>query len=210
MTAAMVHVLDDDFAVLRSLGRLLGSAGYQTRLYTSAFALLDAAPNISGCILLDVRMPDLDGLEVQERLRESDCPVILMTGHGEVQMAVDVLKSGAVDFLEKPFSEERLFSAIAAALQKANERPVQQIARRAAAKLAKLSPREREVLEALVRGEAHKVIAHQLGISARTVELHRARMLQRLGTRHLADAIKLAVLADLAAESVERLIAPAG
>ena len=205
MNAATVHVLDDDPAVLRSLGRLLGSVGYRTQLYDSAFALLDAAPDISGCILLDVRMPDLDGLEVHGRLRESACPVILMTGHGDVEMAVDVLKSGAVDFLEKPFSEERLFSAIAAALQKTNQRPVQQVARRAATKLARLSPREREVLDALVRGEAHKVIAHRLGISARTVELHRARMLQRLGTRHLADAIKLAVLAELAFDAAEEL-----
>jgi two-component system, LuxR family, response regulator FixJ len=198
MTVAKVHVLDDDPAVLRSLGRLLGSVGYHARLYDSAFALLAAAPDISGCILLDVRMPDLDGLEVHERLRESECAVILMTGHGDVEMAIDGLKAGAVDFLEKPFSEQRLFSAIEGALQKASERPVQQVAARAAGKLTELSPREREVLDALVRGESHKVIAHRLGISARTVELHRARMLQRLGTRHLADAIKLAVLAELA------------
>jgi two-component system, LuxR family, response regulator FixJ len=209
VTSATVHVLDDDPAVLRSIGRLLGSVGYRTQLYDSAFALLDAAPDISGCILLDVRMPDLSGLEVHERLRDSECPVILMTGHGDVEMAVEVLKSGAVDFLEKPFSEERLFAAIAAALQKTNERPVLQVARRAAAKLVKLSAREREVLDALVKGEAHKVIAHRLGISARTVELHRARMLQRLGTRHLADAIKLAVLAELALDPAEKPVEPA-
>jgi two-component system response regulator FixJ len=189
--------LDDDGAVLRSIDRLLRSAGYQTRLYDSPFALLDTAPDISGCILLDVRMPYLDGLEVQERLRDSECPVILMTGHADVEMAVDVLRSGAVDLLEKPFSEERLFSAIESALQKAKERPVQLVARRAAVEIAKLSPRERDVLDALVQGEAHKVIAHKLGISVRTVELHRARMLHRLGTRHLADAIKLAVLSEL-------------
>jgi two-component system response regulator FixJ len=203
VTVATVHVLDDDPAVLRSLGRLLGSVGYRTKLYDSAFALLDAASDITGCILLDIRMPDLDGLEVHDRLWESECPVILMTGHADVEMAVEVLKSGAADFLEKPFSEEKLLSAIAAALQKANERPVQEVARRAAARLAKLSPRERQVLDALVRGEAHKVIAHRLGISVRTVELHRARMLQRLGTRHLAYAIKLAVLAGLAPDSAE-------
>jgi two-component system response regulator FixJ len=209
VTSATVHVLDDDPAVLRSIGRLLGSVGYRTELYDSAFALLDAAPDISGCILLDVRMPDLGGLEVHERLRDSECPVILMTGHGDVEMAVEVLKSGAIDFLEKPFSEERLFAAIAAALQKTNERPVLQVARRAAAKLVKLSTREREVLDALVKGQAHKVIAHRLGISARTVELHRARMLQRLGTRHLADAIKLAVLAELAPDPAEKPVEPA-
>lgn len=203
MTAATVHVLDDDPAVLKSLGRLLHCVGYHVELYDSPFALLDAAPDISGCVLLDVRMPDLDGREVFERLRESGCPVILMTGHGDVEMAVDVLKSGAVDFLEKPFSEERLCAAIAAALQRTDERQVQEMAHQAARRIEMLSPREREVLDALVRGEAHKVIAHRLGISARTVELHRARMLQRLGTRHLADAIRLAVLADLTAQPVE-------
>lgn len=200
MTGAMVHVLDDDPAVLRSLGKLLGAAGYRTTLYGSAFELITAAPDISGCVLLDIRMPDLDGFEVLDRLWESECPVILMTGQANVEMVGEILKSGAADFLEKPFSEQKLLSAIAAALQNAKERPVQEVARSAVARLTKLSPRERQVLDALVRGEAHKVIAHRLGISVRTVELHRARMLQRLGTRHLAYAIKLAVLAGLAPE----------
>ena len=208
MTVATVHVLDDDPAVLRSLGRLLDSVGYEVELYETAFALLAAAPDISGCVLLDIRMPDLDGREVFERLRERGCPVILMTGHGDVEMAVEVLKSGAADFLEKPFSEERLCNAIAAALQKTDERQMQDVAHRAARQLEKLSPREREVLDALVRGEAHKVIAHRLAISARTVELHRARMLQRLGTRHLAEAIRLAVLADLASPQAESVPPP--
>jgi Response regulator len=194
----MIHIVDDDSAVLRSLDRLLRSGGYQTRLYKSAFALLDAAPDISGCILLDVRMPDMDGIEVQERLRDSRCPMILMTGHADVEMAIAILRSGAVDLLEKPFSDERLFAAIETALQKAKERQVQVVAQRAAGEIARLSPREHDVLDALVRGESHKVIAHELGISVRTVELHRLRMLHRLGTRHLADAIKLAVLAELA------------
>jgi two-component system response regulator FixJ len=194
----MIHILDDDSAVLRSLDRLLRSAGYQTRLYESPFALLDVAPDISGCILLDVRMPYLDGMEVQERLGDSHYPVILMTGHADVEMAIAILRSGAVDLLEKPFSEGRLFAAIETALQKAKERPVQLVAQRAAGEIARLSPREHDVLGALVRGESHKVIAHNLGISVRTVELHRMRMLHRLGTRHLADAIRLAVLAELA------------
>ena len=208
MTVATVHVLDDDPAVLRSLGRLLDSVGYEVELYETAFALLAAAADISGCVLLDIRMPDLDGREVFERLLERGCPVILMTGHGDVEMAVEVLKSGAADFLEKPFSEERLCNAIAAALQKTDERQMQDVAHRAARQLEKLSPREREVLDALVRGEAHKVIAHRLAISARTVELHRARMLQRLGTRHLAEAIRLAVLADLASPQAESVPPP--
>ena len=198
MTVHTIHVLDDDPGVRRSLDRLLRSVGYRTRLYESAFALIEAAPDISGCILLDVRMPDMDGLQVHERLRESPCPVILMTGHADVEMAIHALKAGAVDFLEKPFPEERLLDAIEAALRQTNVCHVEEIALDAAQKIAGLSPREREVLEALVLGEAHKAIAHKLGISVRTVELHRARMLRRLGTRRLSDAIKLAVLADLA------------
>ena len=204
MTAHTIHVLDDDPGVRRSLDRLLRSVGYQTRLYDSAFALIEAAPVISGCILLDVRMPDMDGLQVHERLRESPCPVILMTGHADVEMAIHALKAGAADFLEKPFPDDKLLNAIEAALRQTNVCHVEEIALDAAQKIAGLSPREREVLEGLVFGEAHKAIAHKLGISVRTVELHRARMLRRLGTRRLSDAIKLAVLADLAPASAEQ------
>ena len=204
MTTQTIHVLDDDPAVRRSLDRLLRSVGYQTRLYNSAFALIEAAPGISGCILLDVRMPDMDGLQVHERLREGPCPVILMTGHADVEMAIHALKAGAVDFLEKPFPEDKLLTAIEAALSQTNGGHVEEIAHASARKIARLSPREREVLEALVLGEAHKAIAYKLGISVRTVELHRARMLRRLGTRRLSDAIKLAVLADLAPASAEQ------
>ena len=199
MTAPVIHVLDDDPGVRRSLDRLLRAVGYEVRLYDSAFALIEAAPGLSGCILLDVRMPDLDGLEVQERLRDkSACPVILMTGHGDVAMAVHAMKAGAVDFLEKPFPEDKLLTAIDSAVRQTGVRHVEELARDSARKIAGLSRREREVLEALVLGEAHKAIAHKLGISVRTVELHRARMLRRLGARRLSDAIKVAVLAELA------------
>jgi two-component system response regulator FixJ len=204
MTAPTIHVLDDDPGVRRSLDRLLRAVGYQVRLYESAFALIEAAPGLSGCILLDVRMPDMDGLKVHERLRAGPCPVILMTGHADIEMAVRALKAGAVDFLEKPFPEDKLFEAIEAALHQANAFHVEEIAGDCARKIAGLSPREREVLQALVLGEAHKAIAHQLGISVRTVELHRARMLRRLGTRHLSDAIKVAVLAELAPPPAEK------
>lgn len=199
MTAPVIHVLDDDPSVRRSLDRLLRAVGYEVRLYESALALIEAAPGLCGCILLDVRMPDMDGLQVHERLREkSPCPVILMTGHGEVEMAIHAMKAGAVDFLEKPFPEDKLLTAIDSALRRTSVRDVEEIARDSARKIARLSPRERDVLEALVLGEAHKTIAHKLGISVRTVELHRARMLTRLGTRRLSDAIKVAVLAELA------------
>ena len=155
MTAHTIHVLDDDPGVRRSLDRLLRSVGYQTRLYDSAFALIEAAPVISGCILLDVRMPDMDGLQVHERLRESPCPVILMTGHADVEMAIHALKAGAADFLEKPFPDDKLLNAIEAALRQTNVCHVEEIALDAAQKIAGLSPREREVLEGLVFGEAH-------------------------------------------------------
>jgi two-component system response regulator FixJ len=203
VTGGPVHILDDDAAVLKSLDRLLRSAGYQTILYETSFALLEAASRLSGCVLLDIRMPGVDGLEVHRRLAPSGVPIVLMTGHGDVGMAVGALKAGAADFLEKPFSEEKLLDAIDAALLEYNGRSMRTIDQEAARRIAALSPREREVLDALVQGEAHKVIAHRLGISVRTVELHRARMLRRLGTRHLADAIKLAVLAELATERPE-------
>jgi two-component system response regulator FixJ len=208
MTRGPVHILDDDPAVLKSLDRLIRSAGYDTMPYDTSFALLEAAPRLSGCVLLDIRMPGVDGLEVHRRLAGGNAPVVLMTGHGDIGMAVEALKAGAVDFLEKPFSEERLFGAIDAALVKSSVRATQGLADEAAKRIGRLSPREREVLNALVQGEAHKVVAHRLGISVRTVELHRARMLRRLGTRHLADAIKLAVLAELRVESAETLLGP--
>jgi two-component system response regulator FixJ len=200
MTSRIVHVLDDDAAVLKSLDRLLRSAGLDTRLYRSPFELLAAVPD-SGCVLLDVKMPGMDGLEVQQRLASFGIPVILMTGHGDIDMAIGAIKSGAADFLEKPFSDDRLFAALEAALDKEIAPTSAERAREAAAKLAELSPREREVLDGLANGEAHKAIAHRLTISVRTVELHRTRMLHRLGTRHLADAIRLAVLAELASEA---------
>jgi two-component system response regulator FixJ len=198
MSAETIHVLDDDAGVRRSLDRLLRSVGYRTRLYDSALALIEAAPGLSGCILLDVRMPDMDGLRVHQRLLASPCPVILMTGHADVEMAIQAMKAGAADFLEKPFPEDRLLNAIEAALRRRKVSNVEDLALDSAEKMARLSPREREVLEALVLGQAHKEIAHKLGISVRTVELHRSRMLRRLGTRRLSDAIRVAVLAELA------------
>jgi two-component system response regulator FixJ len=205
MTAPTIHVLDDNPGVRRSLDRLLRAVGYRTRLYDSALALIEAAPGLSGCILLDVRMPDMDGLRVHERLLGSPCPVILMTGHADVEMAIHAMKAGAVDFLEKPFPEDKLLNAIEAALRQTKVWDVEEIALDSAEKMAGLSPREREVLEGLVLGEQHKEIAHKLGISVRTVELHRARMLRRLGTRRLSDAIKVAVLAELAPPPVKKV-----
>lgn len=196
-----VHVIDDDAAVRRSLERLLDSAGFQAVTYNSGLAFLQAAPKLTdGCVLLDVRMPGMDGLELQARLLELgiQLPVIIMTGQGDVHSAVRAMKAGAVDFIEKPYSDEMLLNAVRTALLRTGRRPREREAAQAAQRIATLSPREREVLDGLVAGRPNKVIASDLGISVRTVEVHRARMMQRLGTHQFADAIRLAIMARLA------------
>jgi two-component system response regulator FixJ len=200
-TERIVHVVDDDPAVRRSLEQLLYSADFQCVGYESAVVFLEAAPRISaGCVLLDLKMPEIDGLAMQGQLSRLgfNRPVIVITGHGDISTAVAAMKGGAVDFIEKPFDDERLFASIKAALANSGRGRTDREAAEAAERIATLSPRERQVLDALVAGRPSKVIAHDLGISVRTVEVHRARMLERLGTRRLAEAIRLAVLADLA------------
>jgi two-component system response regulator FixJ len=196
-----IHVVDDDAGVRRALERLLRVAGFTPVTYATTSAFLDATDKLSpGCLLLDVRMPGMDGLRLQEKLNElgRSMPVIIMTGNGDVQTAVRAMKAGAVDFIEKPFDDEALLIALEAALAKTAKIDRERASAEAVGRLAQLSTREREVLEALVAGHPNKVIAGDLGISARTVEVHRARMLQRLGTHRLADAIRLAVIASLA------------
>ena len=202
MVDRTVHVVDDDPAVRRSLERLLDAAGFHVVSYQSPAAFLNAASGLSaGCVLLDIRMPGVDGLEVQARLNRLrvNLPVIVMTGHGDVPSAVRAMKAGAVDFLEKPFDDETLLNAIGGAFAKASRLiGGDREAVRAAQRIATLSPREREVLDALLAGRQNKVIAFDLNISVRTVEVHRARMMERLGTKQFADAIRLAVMATLA------------
>jgi two-component system, LuxR family, response regulator FixJ len=196
-----VHVVDDDDAMCRTLERLLQSAGFRVVSYGSSSAFLEAAPGLSaGCVLLDIQMPVLDGLAVQARLNRLGVPlpVIMMTAHGDVARAVRAMKAGAVDFLEKPLDEETLLNGIEAALTRAGSRVGDREAVEAAKRIATLSAREREVLDGLMAGRQNKVIAFDLGISVRTVEVHRARMMVRLGTRKLTDAVRLAVLAKLA------------
>jgi two-component system, LuxR family, response regulator FixJ len=195
-----IHVVDDDAAVQLSLERLLGSMGFATVSYTTPGAFLLVAPHLSGgCVLLDVKMPGISGLEVQARLRAIGFvpPIIVLTGQGDIQTAVLAMKAGAFDFLEKPYGDEVLLAAIEAALAASPDDHIRQ-AVDSAQRIARLSPREREVLDALVAGASNKVIAFDLGLSVRTVEVHRARMMERLGTRQLAEAIRLAVLATLA------------
>ena len=195
-----IHVIDDDAAVRLSLERLLGSMGFTAVSYATPGAFLLEAPRlVGGCVLLDVKMPGIGGLEVQARLKAIGFipPIIVMTGQGDIQTAVLAMKAGAFDFLEKPYGDEVLLAAIEAALAAPPDDHIRQ-AMESAQRIARLSPREREVLDALVAGASNKVIAFDLGLSVRTVEVHRARMMERLGTRQLSEAIRLAVLATLA------------
>jgi two-component system response regulator FixJ len=197
----IVHVVDDDAAIRRAMARLLRSARLETVGYETAQAVLNAAPSLSsGCILLDVQMPGMDGLELLARLSEFgiELPVIVVTGHGDVPTAVKAMKAGAVDFIEKPIDEAQLLAAIDAALAEKKSAARNRAAARATGQMALLSPRERQVLEAIAIGRPNKLIAYDLGISVRTVEVHRAHMLDRLGVRYIGEAIRIAVMASLA------------
>jgi two-component system response regulator FixJ len=198
-----IHVVDDDAAVRRSLELLLGSMGFITVSYAAPESFLLAAPGLTdGCVLLDVKMPGVGGLEVQAMLKAVGfaLPIIVITGQGDIQTAVRSMKAGAFDFLEKPYEDEALLRAIEAAFATTPHGHDRQTLD-AIQRIAELRPREREVLEALVAGASNKVIAFDLGLSVRTVEVHRARMMDRLGTHQLAEAIRLAVLATLASAS---------
>ena len=197
----IVHVVDDEADVLRALERLLVSVGFTPALYDSGFAVLDAASGLSvGCMLLDVRMPGMDGLELLAQLSDLGIrlPVILMTAHGDVPTEVRAMKIGAVDFIEKPVDDERLLASLELAMAKAERAGRDREAAEALQRIGRLSRRERQVFDGLAAGRPNKVIAHDLGISVRTVEVHRARMLERLSVRRAPEAIRLAVLATLA------------
>jgi two-component system response regulator FixJ len=194
-----VHVVDDDPAMRDSLRVLLESAGFAVRTHPGARAFLDAMPDGIGCVLTDVRMPEIDGLELLRRLGEQNgrLPVIVMTGEGDIAIAVQAMKSGAVDFLEKPFADDALFDAVRKA-QKQSERLSEEYATatEAAARLATLTPREREVLDLLVAGMGNKAIAHALGSSPRTIEVHRARVYGKLRAASLPDLVRLVLAVD--------------
>ena len=200
--APLVHVVDDDEAVRDSLALLLESSGMSARTYDSAAAFLRALPNLaSGCVLTDVRMPDLDGLELQRRLMELgvQMPVIVMTGHGDVPIAVEALKAGAADFLEKPFDDAQLLAAVSSALAAGQRAQDEQAALAGIARrLTSLTPREREVLDRLVAGQPNKTIAYDLGSSPRTVEVHRARVMEKMGVRNLPELVRMTIAAERA------------
>jgi two-component system response regulator FixJ len=206
-TEGTVYVLDDDQAVRRSLERLLSSANFEPITFDRPETFLTAAKNLkTGCILLDVRLPGMSGLEVQEQLHEmkNDLPIIVMTAQGDVQTAVRAMKAGASDFLEKPYSDDAVLGSIEAALAKGTSSDRSDEIADAVRRVASLSPRERNVLDGLIEGRPNKMIAYQLGLSVRTVELHRARLMERLGMRQLAEALRLGIMATLGAPPPKR------
>jgi two-component system response regulator FixJ len=197
----IVYLIDDDEAVRHSLEFLLKTAGIEARGFESAKTFLEMLPRIkTGCIITDVRMPEITGIDLLRRVKESslDIPVIVITGHGEISLAVEAMKIGAVDFLEKPFDDDLLLASVRSALNKEAD-----AAKHKAEvadiddKLAALSNRERQVLEGLVAGKANKVIAFDLGISPRTVEIYRANLMTKMAANSLSDLVRMAITAGI-------------
>lgn len=196
-TSRTVFIVDDDEGVRTSLGILLDSVGYRPVAFASAREFLERYdPDQPGCLLLDIRMPDMSGMDLQRELaaRAIFLPVIFITGHGDVAMAVDAMKNGAFDFLQKPFGHQELLARIGPALE-ADADARQTLARKEelARRHAALTPREKEVMGMIVSGHANKVIAQDLGLSERTVEIHRARVMDKMGTRSLAHLVRMAL-----------------
>ncbi|MES0029401.1 response regulator FixJ [Mesorhizobium sp. M0074] len=196
----LVHVVDDDVDVRKSLGFLLATADFAVRLYESATAFLATATgNLDGCIVTDVRMPGIDGIEFLRQLRSRGhtLPVIVMTGHADVALAVQAMKEGAADFIEKPFDDEVLIEAIRSALDSRNRTEAthpQGVEIRG--RLAALSERERQVLDGLVSGLPNKTIAYDLGISPRTVEIHRANVMSKMAASSLSHLVRMALVVE--------------
>jgi two-component system response regulator FixJ len=198
---AVVHVIDDDEAMRKSLAFLLRTAKVQALTYESAAAFLESLPKIkSGCVVTDVRMPGMSGIDLLKHLRQLNIamPVIVITGHGDVPLAVEAMKAGAADFLEKPFDDDALLATIRAALN-VQATDLERQASRAAIhdKLAALSNREREVLEGLVAGHPNKTIAFDLGISPRTVEIYRANVMTKMEAKSLSDLVRMALIGGI-------------
>jgi len=197
----VVHVVDDDAAMRDSMPFLLDVNGFKPQVYDSASALLAESPmDALSCVVSDIRMPGMNGIELVRELKSkgSTSPVILITGHGDVALAVEAMKAGAVDFIEKPFDDAVLLGAIRSALE---TRPAIQgdssAKTEAEARLAELSPRERDVLQGLVAGKINKVIAHDLSISPRTVEVYRANLMAKTGARSMSELMRIALAAGL-------------
>ena len=195
-----VHLIDDDASVRRSVGFMLKTSGHRVETYESGAELLKNRTQLKqGCILLDIRMPGMDGLEVQQALKDRGVglPVIIMTGHGDVALAVRAMKAGALDFIEKPFAKGALLASLEEGFRRLSRKEATQDRRMdAEVRLQALTPRERDVLDGLAQGLPNKTIAYDLGISPRTVEIHRANLMTKLGVRSLSEALRIAFAAQ--------------
>jgi two-component system response regulator FixJ len=202
-TKPVIHLIDDDDGVRQSLAFSLTSAGLAVRAYDSATAFLQALPNLQpGCVVTDVRMPGIDGLELQRRLKDQalNMPMIVITGHGDVRLAVEAMKAGAIDFIEKPFDDDVLLAAVENAIERYDRTGARDLeAAQTRARVASLSARENEVLQGLLAGHPNKTIAYDLKISARTVEVHRANVMTKMGAASLSELVRIALVADLLA-----------
>lgn len=209
---ALVHVIDDDEAMRDSLAFLLRTVGIDVRTHESAAAFLDLVPKVeAGCVITDVRMPGVSGIDLLRRLRELKLgvPVIVITGHGDVPLAVEAMKIGAVDFLEKPFDDDVLLAAVRSALSQLDRDGKRDVERREIeGRLAALSNRERDVLKGLVGGRANKQIAYDLGISPRTIEVYRANLMTKMQAATLSDLVRMALIAGILGPSSDGPTAP--
>jgi two-component system response regulator FixJ len=196
----LVHLVDDDASVRRSVGFMLKTSGYQVQTYESGLDLLKRSMDLNpGCILLDIRMPGMDGLEVQQALQDNGValPVVIMTGHGDVGLAVKAMKAGAVDFIAMPFEKDALLASLQEAFQRLSRKEATKDRKKdAEVRLHALTPRERDVLDGLAQGLPNKTIAYDLGISPRTVEIHRANLMTKLAVRSLSEALRIAFAAQ--------------
>ncbi len=194
----MVYLVDDDENVLKALGRLVSAAGYETQSFTSGEQFLDRHdPDRFGCVVLDISMEGLDGLSVQSRLSAGsiDRPIIFLTGRGDISSSVRAMKHGAVDFLTKPVEAETLFSALSVALKRDREaRRAQELKKTVDRYLARLTPREHEVLGSIVAGQLNKQIAAKLGVAEKTIKVHRARVMRKMQANNIADLVRTVTL----------------
>lgn len=194
---AIVHLIDDDEEVRRALAFLLGTAGVPVKVYETANLFLEKVQySNDDCIVCDVRMPGIDGLQLLHLLRQKNVkmPVIIMTGHADIALAVQAMKAGAVDFIEKPFADEVLLRAIETAFDQQKKIPESAKSEQISARFATLTAREREVLEGLLAGHPNKTIAYDLGLSPRTVEVHRANVMTKTGASSLSELVRMALL----------------
>ena len=196
-----VYVIDDDEAMRDSLNFLLDSAGYRVTLFETATSFLEALPRLEfGCVVSDVRMPGIDGIELLKRMKATSnrFPILIMTGHGDVPLAVEAMKLGALDFLEKPFEDERLTAMIEGAIRQADTTArTEAVTQDIAARIASLSPRERQVMEGLIAGLSNKLIAREYDISPRTIEVYRANVMTKMQANSLSELVRLAMRAGL-------------